>query len=244
MSLKKIFLKTKFTYKIYLYYNLYIRHKCFLGRKQYSQWGEDFFINSFFKNNNNGIYLDIGCFHPYMYSNTCLLHKKGWSGVNIDLDEKNIKLFNLERPNDINICKCISSDNSEKDLFFFHPGSPINSLEKKTVKDKSNFSLKKIKTFTLNSILEDHKIRNIDYFNLDVEGHEIDILKNFDIKYYKPKVISVEFIDYQMKKLEFKNNDINRVLQSDLYKYFISNDYHFVNWSHADLIFVHKDFKD
>ena len=47
-----------------------------------------------------------------------------------------------------------------------------------------------------------------------------------------------------MKKLVFKNNDINRVLQSDLYKYFISNNYHFVNWSHADLIFVHKDFKD
>ena len=47
-----------------------------------------------------------------------------------------------------------------------------------------------------------------------------------------------------MKKLEFKNNNINRVLQSDLYKYLISNDYHFINWSHADLIFVHKDFKD
>ena len=42
----------------------------------------------------------------------------------------------------------------------------------------------------------------------------------------------------------FKNNNINRVLQSDLYRYFISNDYHFVNWSHADLIFVHRDFKD
>ena len=43
---------------------------------------------------------------------------------------------------------------------------------------------------------------------------------------------------------EFKNNDINRVLQSDLYNYFTSNDYHFVNWSHADLIFVHNDFQD
>ena len=55
-----------------------------------------------------------------------------------------------------------------------------------------------------------------------------------------------KFIDYQMKKLklEFKNNNINRVLQSYLYKYFISNNYHFVNWSHTDLIFVHKNFKD
>ena len=131
-----------------------------------------------------------------------------------------------------------------KIYFFFHPGSPINSLEKKTTKNKSNFSLKKIKTFTLNSILKDYNIKNIDYFNLDVEGHEFDVLKNFDIQLYKPNIVSVEFIDYQMKELEFKNNDINQVLESDIYKYFISNDYYFINWSHADLIFAHKSFRD
>ena len=129
MSLKKIFLKTKFTYKIYLYYNLYIRHKCFLGRKQYSQWGEDFFINSFFKNNNNGIYLDIGCFHPYMYSNTCLLHKKGWSGVNIDINPTSIDLFNIIRPNDINICAAISEKKKDFKVYLADPFSPVNTIE-------------------------------------------------------------------------------------------------------------------
>ena len=221
-----------------------LKKKIYSSKKSYSFGGCDLLIDYIFKSRKRGFYLDVGCQHPVSNNNTYLLYKRGWNGMNIDLDPKNIRLFNLERPDEINICKCVSSDNSKKNLFFFHPGSPVNSLEKKTTKNKSNFSLKKIKTFTLNSILEDHKIRDIDYFNLDVEGHEIDILKNFDIKYYKPKVISVEFIDYQMKKLEFKNNNINRVLQSDLYKYFISNDYHFVNWSHADLIFVHKDFKD
>ena len=221
-----------------------LKKKIYSPKKTYSFGGCDLLIDYIFKSKKKGFYLDVGCQHPVSNNNTYLLYRRGWNGINIDLDPKNIRLFNLERPNEINICKCVSSDNSEKDLFFFHPGSPINSLEKKTTKDKSNFSVKKIKTFTLNSILEDHETRHIDYFNLDVEGHEIDILKNFNIKYYKPKVISVEFIDYQMKKLEFKNNNINRVLQSNLYKYFISNDYHFVNWSHADLIFVHKDFKD
>ena len=221
-----------------------LKKKIYSPKKSYSFGGCDLLVDYIFKSKKRGFYLDVGCQHPVSNNNTYLLYKRGWNGMNIDLDPKNIRLFNLERPDEINICKCVSSDNSEKDLFFFHPGSPINSLEKKTTKDKSNFTLKKIKTYTLNSILEDHKILDIDYFNLDVEGHEIDILKDFDIKHYKPKVISVEFIDYQMKKLEFKNNDINRVLQSDLYKYFISNDYHFVNWSHADLIFIHKDFKD
>ena len=221
-----------------------LKKKIYSTKKSYSFGGCDLLIDYIFKSQKKGFYLDVGCQHPISNNNTYLLYKRGWSGINIDLDPKNIRLFDLDRPDEINICKCVSSDNSKKDLFFFHSGSPINSLEKKTIKDKTNFSLKKIETFTLNSILKDYKIKEIDYFNIDVEGHEIDILKNFDIKYYKPKVISVEFIDYQMKKLEFKNNNINRVLKSDLYRYFISNDYHFVNWSHADLIFVHKDFKD
>ena len=221
-----------------------LKKKIYSPKKSYSFGGCDLLIDYIFKTKKKGFYLDVGCQHPVSNNNTYLLYKRGWHGINIDLDPKNIRLFNLERPKEINICKCVSSNNSKKDLFFFHPGSPVNSLEKKTIKNKSNFSLKKIKTFTLNSILEDLKIQHIDYFNLDVEGHEIDILKNFNISYYKPKVVSVEFIDDQMKELEFKNNNINRVLQSDLYKYFTSNDYHFVNWSHADLIFVHNDFQD
>ena len=47
-----------------------------------------------------------------------------------------------------------------------------------------------------------------------------------------------------MKKLEFKNNNILNLLNSDLYKYFVDNNYYFVNWTHGDLIFVHKDLRD
>ena len=131
MSLKNIFLKTKFTYKIYLYYNLYIRHKCFINRKQYSQWGEDIFINSFFKDIDNGIYLDIGCFHPYMYSNTCLLYKKGWNGINVDINQTAIDLFNIVRPKDTNICAAASNKKRELKVYFDDPFSPVNTVDEK-----------------------------------------------------------------------------------------------------------------
>ena len=221
-----------------------LKKKILSQKKSYSFGGCDLLIDYIFKFKTTGFYLDVGCQHPISNNNTYKFYKKGWRGINIDLDEKNIRLFNLERPKDINICKCVSSNISEKNLFFFHSGSPINSLEKKTISNKKNYEIKKIKTFTLNSIIENYNFESIDYFNLDVEGHELDVLKSFNIKRYKPKVISVEFIDYQMDKLEFKNNDINRVIESEIYKYFISNDYHFINWTHADLIFVHKSFRD
>ena len=39
-------------------------------------------------------------------------------------------------------------------------------------------------------------------------------------------------------------NDLTNVVNSDLYNFFIQNEYHFVNCLHGDLIFIHKDFRD
>ena len=131
--------------------------------------------------------------------------------------------------------------------FYYHDSSPINTLNKDVSKFQSAKikEIKKIKTNTLDNILENLKINiQIDYMNLDVEGFEEKVLSGFNIKKYKPLVISVEFLDLKMKKLEFKNNNIQTILDSNIYKYFIENNYHFVNWLHGDLIFVHEDLRD
>ena len=47
-------------YKSYLYYNLYVRYKALKKRNTYSQNQEDLFINDYFKEKNNGFYIDIG----------------------------------------------------------------------------------------------------------------------------------------------------------------------------------------
>ena len=214
-------------------------------KTSFSFGGCDLLINYLFKSQKKGFYIDIGCQHPTFNNNTYLLFKRGWNGINIDLDQKNIDLFDIVRPKDINICECVSSNIGEKDLFFFHEGSPINTLERKTLLNKDNYIIKKIKTNTLNNILGKlDDLKKIDYMNIDVEGHELNIINSFDLEKYKPSVISVEFIDFKMKKLEFKNNNIESVIESDLYKFLISNKYSFVNWSHADLIFVHNNYRD
>ena len=124
-------------------------------------------------------------------------------------------------------------------------GSLINTLERKTLLNKDNYLQKKIKTNTLNNILDQlNKIEEIDYMNIDVEGHEMSILNSFDIDKYKPSVISVEFIDFKMKKLELKYNNIERVIDSNLYKFLTNQNYNFINWSHSDLIFAHDNFRD
>ena len=163
------------------------------------------------------------------------------------MDKKNIDLFNISRPKDINLNLAISDKQEETDLYFYHSSSPINTLNKSIAKfQKASVNeIKKIKTVTLNDVLKKINFyEEIDYLNIDVEGMELNVLAGFNITKFKPKVISVEFLDLKIKKLEFKNNNIDNLINSDLYKHFIRNEYYFVNWLHGDLIFIHKDFRD
>ena len=206
MSLKRIFLKNKLSYKIYLYYNLYIRHKGFLKRKRYSQWGEDKFITQYFKDKEKGIYLDIGCFNPFMYSNTCLLYKKGWRGINIDINPTSVDLFNIVRPNDLNLCTTINENPKEFKIFFDHPFSPVNTLDETFYKDfkKSYFKKfkkdsfvggieKKIKSQTIDEILKMFiSYDKVDFLNIDVEGMDLKILRQLIPHKLTPSLISIE----------------------------------------------------
>ena len=225
MSLKNIFLKTKITYKIYLFYNLYIRHKSYLKRRQYSQWGEDIFINNFFKNKDKGIYLDIVCYHPYMYSNTCLLYKRGWKGINVDINPTAIDLFNIARPGDTNICATIDSKKRNYKVFMDDPFSPVNTLNKnfyKTFK-KSFFKNKKIlnvQAKTINEIFHLNGINeNVDFINIDAEGSDFKILNQININRIRPKLVSIETHNVDGKKSkDFKS--ISNLLKKNKYVIF------------------------
>ena len=192
MSLKRIFLKNKLSYKIYLYYNLYIRHKGFLKRKRYSQWGEDKFITQYFKDKEKGIYLDIGCFNPFMYSNTCLLYKKGWTGINIDINPTSIDLFNIARPNDFNICTTINDEKKSFKVYLDDPFSPLNTLESKFHKNlNKSFSNNKknliVESKSIDEVINLSGIKkDIDFINIDVEGSDYKILRQVHINILKP----------------------------------------------------------
>lgn len=212
MSLKRIFLKNKISYKIYLFYNLYIRHKGFLKRDRYSQWGEDEFIIEYFKGKQKGIYLDIGCFNPFMYSNTCLLHQKGWRGINIDINPTSIDLFNIARPNDFNICTTVNNEKKLFEVYLDDPFSPLNTLDSKFYKnlDKSFSTNKKnisVESKSIDEIISLSDIKtDIDFINIDVEGSDYKILTQIDIQKLKPKLISIETHNVDGSKSEnFQN---------------------------------------
>ena len=116
-SLKLIKFVNKFPIfkKIYFFYNIYIRNYKFYFNG--SQFGEDKEIEKLFDRKKIGKYVDVGCFHPSRSNNTFKLYKKGWKGINVDLDSESIKQFNLMRKNDHNVNALVTSkDNEERCL--------------------------------------------------------------------------------------------------------------------------------
>ena len=232
-----------------IFLKLNLIHKKILSKKNYFSFsGVDILIENIFRNQKNGFYIDVGCQHPIKNNNTYLLHKRGWSGINIDLDKDNIDLFNVSRISDDNINIAASNKINEVDLFFFHKKSPINTIDKKTSQfQKAKISsIKKIKTNTLNNIIKSSKYSNkkIDLLSIDVEGHELPVLEGLDFDKYGPNVIVIEYLDLNVSKLEIKNLNIENVINSEIYKFLTLKRYILVNSIYSDLIFIKSDFRD
>lgn len=207
-------------YKPYLYYNLYVRFKALRKRNTYSQNQEDLFINDYFKEKNSGFYIDIGCYHPIKYSNTALLYNRGWKGINIDMNQTSIDLFNILRKRDKNICAAISNTNKKTIQYFDHLFSPINTLDKNfssIASKKISFrkhTEKTIQTYRFNQIIQkyDINIKQIDFINIDVEAHDLEVLESIDLSIFNPKIICVEIANNQ-------NNIKEKKLRNYLNKY-------------------------
>ena len=233
--------------KFFLYLNLL--HKKSISKKNYFSFsGVDVIIENIFREKNNGLYVDVGCQHPIKNNNTYLLYKKGWKGINIDLDIDNINLFNIARPDDDNINIAVSNKTGEANLYFYHKKSPINTIDKKTsdFQKASVSKIKKVKTNTLTNIINNSKYNNykIDLLSVDVEGHEMQVLEGFNFDVNKPSVVVIEYLDLSVKKLEVKNLNIENLFKTELYNFLISKNYALVNCIYSDLIFISKEFKD
>ena len=185
---KEYLIKSKILFKLYLIYFRF-KYNFLIKKKSYSQFGEDLVINDFFKNF-IGRYVDIGCYHPIKYNNTALLHKRGWNGVNVDLNQTSIDLFNVCRKNDINIVACLS-DKVEKVLIYLD--SEFSALNSINIDNSKNFKFKNLKTISMETSIFHELIKdNFDFLNIDCEGNDFKILKTIDLKKYTPKMINIE----------------------------------------------------
>lgn len=199
----------------------------------YSQFGEDIVLNEILnEQKNDGFFVDVGCYHPRKYNNTYMLYKRGWRGINIDMEEDKIRLFNMVRPQDTNVLSPVSDKQEEVTLYRyskFGVGSTIDDQFAEQTTDKI-YDKQTVQTKTLNQIIEQspYKQRQIDVLSIDVEGMDFRVLKSLDLEIYKPKIMIVE--DH--------HRSIGEILETDIYKYLQQNNYVLRSWTFYSLIFV------
>ena len=213
--------------KIHILQNIYLKNKYFINRKSYAMDGEDTAINVFNKKTEKGFYVDIGAHHPIQRNNTHLLFKKGWEGINIDVNKFSIDLFNFLRPRDLNLQIAVSDKEGEISFFFQKKFSQLNTTDKEVAKEnfQGNFQEKKVKCQTIQNILDNSKFKNkkIDFLNIDVEGAEMKVLNTLNFEIYNPSLICIEILGYrqmqsEQREKEIKNNEIFKFLVNQGYK--------------------------
>ncbi|MEO6734100.1 MAG: FkbM family methyltransferase [Ferruginibacter sp.] len=208
-KIKIIFRQFPFLYAIRLTLQKAIGVLLRVNTKQYfSQTGEDIIIQ-FLIEKQRGFYVDVGCNHPISFSNTFELYKSGWVGLNIDANPELIKKFKI-RPRDISVCAAVSDEVKEM-VFYEFEQSEVSTLET-TVLDnwKKNWNYKnsrKVITKTLTQILEENSVQTeIDFLSIDVEGHDLQVLKSLDFAKYKPRLILIEIHNFDVSN--YQTNEI------------------------------------
>lgn len=167
-----------------------LKRKVF-GYRTYAQFGEDAVLLELFKDKSDGRYVDVGAHHPYRYSNTYLLFKKGWHGVNIDPNPHTVALFNKARPNDENICAGVGNAGVLTYYRFSDPA--VNTFTKE---EAEKWKGKSFLTFLGTNEVEVKPLSQIitgsvDLFSIDAEGMDLEVLQSYKWEYY-PKVIIIE----------------------------------------------------
>ena len=202
--------------------------------------GDPKFSKIILKKIKKGIYLDIGCYHPIKGSNTALLYKNGWSGINIDISEETIEMFKIFRPNDTNLFLGISIKNGYQKAYFEKLISTLSSLDETYLnrQGRKNLIIKKVKVLTLKSLRKKYNIKKLNFLKIDCENIDMSIimkssLKDLDSNYLCFEILPPAIYGWENYKYPPKSNKKyyrNYFLKSAVYKklrkkfIFIDND--------------------
>ena len=187
------------------------------SRLTFAQDGEDFVLVSLLEDNfhKKGFYLDVGAHDPFRFSNTAIFYKQGWRGINVEPNPDAKPIFDQERPEDINLMIAISSAGGTKKFYIYNEPAlnGIDNDRREEFKD-TGYKLEKItdiKVDTLENILVKFQERFAcpNFLSIDVEGHELEVLKSNNWEMFPFDFILVE------QRLE----DLTLISQSEIYAF-------------------------
>ena len=165
--------------------------------------------------NRSGFYVEIGANDGISQSNSLFFERKrSWLGVLVEPSPSTFKFLRKNRSSSNNFynCACVSFDYKDDFIYFYYSNlmsTTVHSDEDfETYKNHAksgnlylarneNLGTLRVPARTLESILiSSNAPALIDFFSLDVEGNELEILKGLSHINYRFKYIVVETPDF------------------------------------------------
>ncbi len=164
-----------------------------------SQYGQDKFVAQFFIGK-KGFFLDSGAGDGVELSNTYWFEQQGWTGICVEPNEAFYKkLLSNRKCHTINAC-LFNCDGFVPFTSGGVLGGILSTMEQshiaRIVAQEGNKDIKveEAPCVLISNVLDQFGPVNqvIDYWSLDTEGSELEILKTFPFHNYKLRSISVE----------------------------------------------------
>jgi FkbM family methyltransferase len=194
----------------------------------YSQCGEDVFLNeNIFKNYKNGIYIELGALDGVLYSNTKFFEDTlGWHGILIEPHPEKFKLLLENRPNNFLFNNLVSCNKEPLEFRYFldhHAAvsgveNTLTNMHFDTYFENEQYKCLdqnkiKITPVSLTEIIKSTNLTHIDLLSLDVEGHELEVLKSWDFS-IPIHVILIEMLG----EVKEKEDECRKILLNNNYQ--------------------------
>lgn len=140
-----------------------------------------------------GFFVEVGANDPHARSQTFHLEQAGWTGILIEPQPDLAEALRANRTAMVFAVACSGPENAGKALTL-HVAGPLSSLERlRMAPGAMPERTIDVPIRTLDSILAESAVRpGFDFLSIDVEGHEIEVLRGFDAAHWRPRLILLE----------------------------------------------------
>lgn len=139
-----------------------------------------------------GFFVDVGANDPFKDSQSWHLERLGWGGLLIEpLPDAAERLRQSRRAIVVEVA-CTSPERANRSAVLRVAG-PFSSLESdlRVVGAQAQSEIE-VPTRTLDDVLRTHAVDRVDFVSIDVEGHELEVLRGFSVERYRPALILIE----------------------------------------------------
>jgi FkbM family methyltransferase len=165
------------------------------GPDHFSEREEEWMIRDFFQDRRDGVFVDVGAHHFKSSSKTYYLESKlGWSGLAIEPQVEFGAEYVKYRPRTKFLPFFVSNVSNDKaKLYVLKNMRSVASGNGDFVKQFGKpDEVREVPTITLNDLLKAEGVDKIDLLSIDIELHEPQALKGFDITRFKPSLVCIE----------------------------------------------------